>query len=159
MLVLGVDPGASGGLALVRDCGTEGYEIVAATKMPTTQVRGKVSFDPVAADKWLGDLPAIGLGIIEFVSAMPKQGVASSFQFGRMFGGAEAWLSLTCNSIRYAPAGPWKRKLGLSSDKKASLALATRLFGSNEYWPRVSDEGVAEAALLAVCQLKHNIGS
>ena len=88
MLILGIDPGSSGGLAIVRNSFNTLPEIVFAIKMPTVAIYGKKIIDTkkIALELNKHD---IDISIIEKVHAMPRQGVTSSFQFGRNFGGIE----------------------------------------------------------------------
>lgn len=82
------------------------------------------------------------------------------FQFGRMLGGVESHVYMRCRMLRYETPRVWKEKMGLSKDKDASLRLATRVFGEQaalRFWPRKKDEGVAEAALLALYWARHKL--
>lgn len=153
MIVLGIDPGQTGGLALVDSYG--GGIIVDATMMPVIKVGNKKSLDIKKALDWIEEDDAVLLhvGVIEKVHAMPKQGVSSSFQFGRMFGSAEAIMYISCVRKDYVAPRIWKKDMGLTSDKYASMDLATRLFGDDarkDYWQLKKHEGVAEAALIAL---------
>ena len=154
MIVLGIDPGQTGGLALV-DSYNGGF-IVEAMAMPVMKVGKKKSLDITAALLWMTDNDDgadIDVGVIEKVHAMPKQGVSSSFQFGRMFGSAEAIMYISCVQKDYVAPRVWKKDMGLTSDKHASMDLATRLFGDDarkNYWQLKKHEGVAEAALIAL---------
>ena len=81
---------------------------------------------------------------------MPKQGVASSFTFGRTLGVAETAAAALGAPVLYLPPATWKKAMGLTSDKEASRALATSLFPLDAaQWSRKKDDGRAEAALLA----------
>ncbi len=87
MLVLGIDPGSSGGLALIKNSNTL-PQIILALRMPTVTIYGKKIIDTKKIATELQSHP-IDVSIIEKVHAMPRQGVTSSFQFGRNFGGIE----------------------------------------------------------------------
>jgi Holliday junction resolvasome RuvABC endonuclease subunit len=87
--------------------------------------------------------------VIEQVSAMPKQGVASSFRFGMGVGLLRGVVTaLGVPTTQVAPS-KWKKDYGLDTDGEKSRALALR------HWPncinlkRVKDHGRAEALLLA----------
>ncbi len=85
--VLGIDPGLTGGLALLPfpPAGDWGSLRV----MPTI---GN-ALDIPALDQILGDWAEwIARAYLEQVHAMPKQGVSSSFKFGRVYGVCEALL-------------------------------------------------------------------
>jgi crossover junction endodeoxyribonuclease RuvC len=106
--------------------------------------------------------------VIEDVHAMPKQGVSSSFSFGRALGVAEGVLAGNGLSLRYVSPAKWKKALGLSSDKGVSRRRADKGVSRRraiELWPehakafeRVKDDGRAEAALLAWWWWKHEAG-
>ena len=93
---------------------------------------------------------AIDVTIIEKVHAMPRQGVTSSFQFGRSFGGIEALSYIYTKRVDYIAPAVWKKSLGLGSSKKDSLDLARLKFGKLDFWDLKSNDGIAEAALLAL---------
>lgn len=161
MIVLGIDPGQAGGLALVQSIGGLVY-VLDAIPMPVITVGKKKSLDIRAALYWTGKYEESDVGVIEQVHAMPKQGVASSFQFGRMYGGAEAVMYEASVRQAYVTPNQWKKDLGLSSSKNASIGLATRLFGHEarqKFWPSGPrggeiNDGAAEAALIALWWLR-----
>lgn len=147
---LGVDPGQAGGLAILGS----GQEIVAARRMPLLQVGGKRTVDAYELSRWLAQYD-VEQAVIEAVHAMPRQGVTSSFQFGRMLGAVEAVVGSLGVPVHYVAPSRWKGALRLSSDKQASLDAFRLRFGvqaAAKYAPRMADEGVAEAALLAAYQ-------
>lgn len=147
MRVLGVDPGQTGGLAIVHL-----GRLVKGTRMPVVKVRGKAQVDARAISDWWGDgLVPFDVAVIEAVHAMPGQGVSSSFQFGRMLGGIEALVFSVGKPVHYVTPASWKKAMGLSRDKQASIDAAKIMFGSaaDDLIKYKADEGVAEAALIA----------
>lgn len=145
--ILGVDPGQSGGLAIVH-----GGRLVKGTRMPVVQIRGKKQIDARAVVRWWDDcLVPFDVAVIEAVHAMPGQGVSSSFQFGRMLGGIEALVYSTGARVEYVAPASWKKAMGLSTDKQASIDAAKIMFGApaDELLKHKADEGIAEAALIA----------
>lgn len=158
MIVLGVDPGMKGAMAAVSK--TAGLFILhSATPMLLFQPRNKPTLSTPKMDDWLSQFKRLEVGVIEDVHAMPKQGVASSFQFGRMFGAAESLMHAHCPRCAYVSPGVWKREMGLSNNKVDSLDFATSVFGQEtgeRWWPKKKDEGIAEAALLAVWWITAN---
>ena len=92
----------------------------------------------------------IDVSIIEKVHAMPRQGVTSSFQFGRSFGGIETLGYLFSKRVDYVAPAIWKKFLGLGPSKKESLDLARLKFGDSDLWNVKSNDGIAEAALLTL---------
>jgi hypothetical protein len=139
--VIGVDPGLSGAVAILNAVG----EVFDVYDMPS--VDGNVS-GRLLAD--LLPLPEKSWAIVEKVASMPKQGVASTFKFGRSAGVVDGVLAALEIPTEYVVPGKWKRDMGLSSDKEHSRLRAIQL------WPRAAskfarkkDDGRAEACLLA----------
>jgi len=151
-VILGIDVGANGGLALVSPT----RELIAGTRMPTMTVRGKTAVDAVAVINWVSLYPRPTRIVIELVSAMKGQGVTSMFQFGRMLGGIECAVQPWQVPIEYITPAVWKKALGLSSDKQASLDAAHTAFGERgrELIRYKADDGIAEAGLLALYSLR-----
>jgi crossover junction endodeoxyribonuclease RuvC len=107
--ILGVDPGQAGGLAIVH-----GGRLVKGTRMPVVELRGKKQVDARAVVEWWSDcLVPFDVAVIEAVHAMPKQGVSSSFQFGRMLGGIEALVFSVGKPVHYVTPASWKKAMGL----------------------------------------------
>ena len=149
MLVLGIDPGSSGGLALIRNSNNTLPQIILALRMPTVTIYGKKIIDTKKIATELESHP-IDVSIIEKVHAMPRQGVTSSFQFGRNFGGIETLSYLFSKRVDYVAPAIWKKSLGLGPSKKESLDLARLKFGNSDLWNVKSNDGIAEAALLTL---------
>ena len=115
--------------------------------MPTVKVRSKTLVDSDELFKWLMAWP-IDAAIIEWVHAMPRQGVSSSFSFGRSTGAVEAVAMLVTKRVAFVSSTQWKKHFGLSSSKQASIDLARRLFGKSYTWDKKADDGTAEASLM-----------
>ena len=149
MLILGIDPGSSGGLAIVDSKSNSLPKIIWASKMPVVNVFSKKIIDVMKVSSTLKEY-TIDVTIIEKVHAMPRQGVTSSFQFGRIFGGVEALSYIYTKRVDYIAPAVWKKFLGLGSSKKDSLDLARLKFGKLDFWDLKSNDGIAEAALLVL---------
>lgn len=136
--ILGIDPGVTGGLAFLSADGVEALDIPV--------VAGEVDIDAIA-DMIRARSPQAA--IIERASAMPKQGVSSTFKFGAAYGALRAVVAaLAVPSHLVAPA-VWKRFYGLDADKEKARALAIRLWPRNGGFSRKKDHGRAEASLIA----------
>jgi crossover junction endodeoxyribonuclease RuvC len=144
-LICGIDPGLKGGVAaLDRDTGA----LKVWWRMPTTEMRGKDVVDARALGDWIMCyMPSVI--VLEQVSAMPRQGVTSSFRFGMAFGAALSCAQFSQTRLELVTPATWKKKLGLSSSKRASLDAAATRFGQHSLWGVQANDGVAEAALLA----------
>jgi crossover junction endodeoxyribonuclease RuvC len=86
--------------------------------------------------------------VIERVHSMPAQGVASSFQFGVGFGSVLSILQAAGCSVELVTPSTWKKALGLSQDKKASLHKARLLYPDADLTLE-KHEGRAESILIA----------
>ena len=137
--ILGIDPGITGGIAaLYLDGRIEAFDI------PTAD--GSVDVDALVR-RIREHVPR--LAIIERASAMPKQGVASTFKFGTAYGALLAVTALCEIPTHLVSPRKWKTHFALDSDKEKSRALAIRLWPGCGFFSRVKDHGRAEAALLA----------
>jgi crossover junction endodeoxyribonuclease RuvC len=89
--------------------------------------------------------------VYEQVHAMPKQGVTSVFSFGRSRGVVEGVIAALELPSLAVPPSRWKRDLGVTADKTACRAVASRLLPAGaSCWTLKRDDGLAEAALLAL---------
>ena len=154
MIVFGVDSGQKGGLAVVECSELSAWhpKLLLAERMRILNYGKKKIVDACEVQRMLSPLGAEA-AIIEQVSAMPKQGVVSSFQFGRSFGAIEAITYMCVRRIEYVTAASWKKTMKLSSDKQQSLDMARIKFGENEMWNVKANDGIAEAALLCLWYL------
>lgn len=166
MIVIGCDPGLSGGFTQLDD----NEQIAWTTPIPTVEVKaGSSKRELIYPEVWkiiservqfcevvLGEKPVF---IIEKVGAMPKDGAVQAFKFGSVTGALRmAMVATGCRVERYAPV-QWKRALGLDSSKDAATVRAC------DFWPTcvnlfrreskraktgyVNIDGVAESALIA----------
>lgn len=150
MRILGIDPGASGAVALV-----EGSRLLWVRDMPVTEVRSggraKKRVSPgLLAQIVRADAGGVDHAFIEEVAAMPRQGVSSTFVFGTAYGIALGVLGAL--TIPYTTITPptWRRAAQTRGDKDASRGRAAQLFpAAASLFARKKDDGRAEAALIA----------
>ena len=122
-LVLGVDPGKTGAVALLVD-----GRLVGAADMP---VAGKIVSGHLLYQTVRGLLrhplapvvPAAYAAVIEDVHAMPSQGVTSMFSFGRSLGVVEGVLAGNGWPVHYVAPTRWKKALGLSRSEEHTSEL------------------------------------
>lgn len=155
MYIAGIDPGLSGGWA-VLSC-KEGAlpALVAGGRMPTLKQGSKTLVD---ASELYGQLtkplpgPGLDAVVLETVHAMPRQGVSSTFTFGTAYGAAHAVAQLSAVRLEGVPPQAWKKHFGLSQDKRSSLDRAAAAFGRDAMvnWTVLANDGIAEAALMAL---------
>lgn len=160
MIIMGIDPGTYGGIALY--CRENNKLTAMATPLCVNKYQENILNTPEACKfienslYWFKAGKFVDKVCFEKVGAMPKQGVTSMFNFGRIVGSMATLASFYCanmQDIEYLPSTVWKKYFKLSKDKDESIRLATKIFGQGAkdlFWPRKKDDGVAEAALLAL---------
>lgn len=149
-MILGIDPGLSGALALYSDVALVIFD------MPTieTVVNKKVkrAIDAYQLGNWI-DLhrTEISLAIVEQVGSMPEQGITSAFNFGFSTGVIHGVLAGNQVPMRTVTPAVWKRQFGLiGKGKDASRLAASRIVPQYaDRWPLKKHDGRAEAFLLA----------
>jgi crossover junction endodeoxyribonuclease RuvC len=136
--VLGIDPGATaGGWAVLNELG----QIIAAGDLPIVGNGAKAMVSgPLLADLVLRFAPS--RAVVERVGPMPKQGVSSTFKFGRGVGLIEGVLGGGLVPISSASPPTRKRR-----DERPSRFGRRRLPSSSV---ARGDHGRAEAALIAL---------
>lgn len=103
--VIGIDPGAGGGLAVID---IDSHEVVDVTAMPATLTD---------ISDFIEKYRDATCAYIEKVHSMPKQGVASTFTFGMYYG--YVLMAVACHKIRSIDVLPtkWQQALGVKSMK------------------------------------------
>lgn len=162
MIVGGIDPGKSGAIVVL-----DGKRIVHSSKTPVISVGkgSKREYDPNEMMNVLSSFD-FDLVIIEKQQAMPKQGVSSTFSTGYGYG---LWIGiLAASGIPYEEVRPaaWSKSMlaGASGKGKgAHILAAKRIFpGINlkkSARSRVDDDGIADAALLAMYGYRRMLGA
>lgn len=146
LLTIGIDPGLSGALAILNQAG----EIVALADLPVIRDRSLAWIDASRMQSLiLGALEGRRAGaIVERVSSMPGQGIASAFQFGVGFGSVLGVLQALHLPIVLVTPAVWKHSYGLGKDKKAALHKARLLHPMAELH-LAKHHGRGEALLIA----------
>jgi len=149
MIYIGIDPGVSGGLAVVDDTGT----FCEATKMPSTE-RDLLDLLEVIGRGAGGSyarralLERVNPGVFGAHKAAGRMGVVSAFTFGRGVGHLEMALTAANIPFDYITAGQWQQIMGCRSqgDKNVTKRRAQQLF------PAITvTHAIADALLLAEC--------
>ena len=150
-LVLGIDPGLTGAVAVLDDP----LRVLLLADLPIIRDRSLAWVDGQRLQSALLDAIAGRQcrAVVERVSAMPRQGVASSFGFGVGFGSILSVLQTLLLPLELVTPAVWKRAMGLTAEKRVSLDKARLLFPSAELH-LAKHEGRAEALLLAHWALK-----
>ena len=106
MSVLGIDPGSTGGIAVVySDRSGKLYE------------SSKVDAEVVDILKKIVQIDKPSIAIVERVAAFKGQGVVSTFTFGKRFGVIRGALLALGVPMFDVPAQSWQKALGLSQPK------------------------------------------
>ncbi len=130
MLFLGIDPGQSGGLAILNP------NFVDPTVIPFKDLTDR---DTALAFE-VCNYPDV-VGMIENVHSFPGQGVASSFKFGMHFGFLRGLLAASDASYEFVSPQSWQKAMGCltKGDKNVSKAAAQRLFPSVKVTHAIAD--------------------
>lgn len=149
--ILGVDPGLSGASFILDADGK-----AQAFPTPILQLKKK-TIDGYAYARWLDSLdPLPDLAVVELVGARPGQGGTSMFNFG--FGTGLLVGLLQAHHVRVERVTPqvWKKALNVPAEKDGARARASVLMPRYaHHWPLKKDDGIAEAALLALYGRTH----
>ena len=143
MIIVGIDPGNNGGIALLRH-----GQLIYADHLP---IVGK-TLSGHLLNNWFADIepdtPA--MVVVEQVHAMPRQGVSSTFNFGKAVGIIEGVIAARGLPVTYVTPQKWKKAMGVTADKNSSRQLAINLWPTEaDLFRRVKDADRAEAALIA----------
>jgi Holliday junction resolvasome RuvABC endonuclease subunit len=149
---LGIDPGLGGAFALVDKAGWVHH----ASPLPLVKKNDKPRLDCKELYILLTHYnPWIINTAIELVHSMPKQGVVSTFTFGRGYGSLLSILEIMDIPFEEIPSQKWKKKVfgRTTPDKKVSIEFASTLQNSEAYLfckrGNKPHDGVADAICLA----------
>ena len=150
MVIVGIDPGVSGAISILRE-----GKITMICDMPI-MIDGTKSKRQINAAELANILTRENISeqdkiILESVSAMPGQGVTGMFSFGQSFGvikGVCAALKLPVYLVRPVK---WKKHFNLlNSEKDASRTRAIEIFPYfSGQLSRKKDSNKADAILIA----------
>ena len=151
MRIIGIDPGLSGGIAILDD-----LKIFDIYDMPIMS-EGKKNKNQLNSAQLVNIIKKniIPSGdtflIVEQVSAMPGQGVTSMFNFGQTFGSIKGICAALNLPIFFVRPAKWKKHFDLiNSSKDASRTKVIEMYPSIS--PRLSkkkDVNKADAILIA----------
>jgi crossover junction endodeoxyribonuclease RuvC len=141
-IYVGIDPGADGGIAYIDSDGAHTYtysdeQLIAILRMVDEIYR-----------------PGEAVACLEKVGAMPKQGLSSTFKFGKSAGFIEGVLQAFDIPYQMITPQVWKKAFSLiKKDKKESCSVCRKLF-PNVNLKRTDryttyHDGMAEALLMA----------
>lgn len=151
--VLGIDPGLSGGLAVVAGRGT----VLELAPMPLV---GPLLDLPALAVliRRLRTIWQVEIAFLEQAAARPGQGVSSMFKFGRVYGACEGILASQGVPYQLVTPQAWQKVMHQGVERRLapkarSLVAAGRLFPGADFKAssrtRNPHLGMLEAALIA----------
>jgi crossover junction endodeoxyribonuclease RuvC len=152
--IVGIDPGASGALAL-----TEKGEILSIVDMPVVVLRrgktDKREVDGGLVAEWMG-FHEPDVVVIERVGGMTGQSASAAFNFGRACGVVEGVARALRLRVEFVSPVTWRNGLKVNPGKDGSRAMAMNLWPAKaDLFKRVKDDGRAEAALIAEWFRRH----
>ena len=122
---IGIDPGASGGIAFIESSWSG--DLAFAIKQPETD---RDIWNYLSSLRDAGGQKAECFAMLEKVHAMPKQGVSSTFTFGQNYGKLQ--MALIASGIPFEHVTPQKWQKALQcltgGDKNVSKSKAQELF-------------------------------
>lgn len=132
MIYTGVDPGKQGAIASISQSG----EVLKISRFQNAETEGRITL--IVLDHFADLAEGPHSAVIERVGAMPRQGLSSTFTFGRVYG--EAWGGLQAaldGKVRIHAVTPsaWQRDLVLpkrsftDNHKRTLRELAENRFG------------------------------
>lgn len=149
MIILGIDPGLSGAIAIYNIYTEE----LIVMDMPTVEMTRNGKHKREVSPALVADVIA-GKGAVraymERVSAMPGQGVSSMFSFGRSAGVVEGVLAAYEIPVTLVTPQAWMKAMSVRAGKDGSRERAMQLFPAySTLFARKKDDGRSDAALIA----------
>jgi crossover junction endodeoxyribonuclease RuvC len=158
MIYLGIDPGKTGGVAILKEDGTlELHTIPVIGKEVDLKSLNEIIFNATREEH---------IVCLEDVHAIPGTGAGSNFEFGRIKGLKEGMLvGMQATYVMLAPktwqktmwAGvPLQKKAAGGNDTKATSLLAARRWFPKETFLATArsskpHDGLVDSALMAMC--------
>ena len=143
MIYVGIDPGKSGGYAVIHN---DTYVTYPYDDKGFIEKMIDVHNDRPFLDEEVRVC-------LEKVHAMPQQGVVSTFNFGKSFGFLEGVLQTLDLPYQLVTPQQWKKEFSLSGSKELSIEVCRKLFPSVNLLAtarcRKPHDGMAEALLMA----------
>lgn len=153
-MILGVDPGLDGALALYNDAAGS-FEVL---DMPTYQIGKKRHLDALGLARWIdANSEHINEVWLEYVAASSQMGVTSAFRFGEGYGILQGVFAANFLKVVSVTPPVWKRSMKVTGDKDECRAAAAKMFPRQSgLFARKKDDGRAEAVLIAVHAVRQN---
>ena len=151
-MIVGIDPGLEGALAIVDDDGA----LIDAQDLPHIE---KV-LDALDLTNILRDLHMTSqdIVVVERVQAMPQNGSIGNFKLGYSFGVISGVVKSLGIPMDTSTPAMWKKRMGLSGKTKdASRLLVRDLFpDKRDLFARMKDNGRSDAVCIALDYHRRN---
>ncbi len=135
MIIIGIDPGLSGAIAVLQD---NKVKNIFEVPVMTEGKKNKRQLNSAQMVKIIKDNISKSeetIVVVEHVNAMPGQGVTSMFNFGQTFGAIKGICAAIGLPIFFVRPAKWKKHFDLiNSSKDASRTKAI------EMYPLISDQ-------------------
>ena len=150
MRIIGIDPGLSGGIAILDDLKVFDFfdmPIMSEGKKNKNQLNSAQLVNIIKKHIVSGNT----FVIVEQVSAMPGQGVTSMFNFGQTFGSIKGICAALNLPIFYVRPAKWKKHFELiNSSKDASRTKVIEMYPSlSNQLAKKKDVNKSDAILIA----------
>jgi crossover junction endodeoxyribonuclease RuvC len=129
MITIGIDPGLSGAIGILKNGAYVGVEDMPTVAKGSGSVKNEVDPAGLVAIllRYTPAEESIAV-VLERVNAMPGQGSSSIFSLGDSFGCARSVVAACRFELTYVTPAQWKKYFKLTSDKELGRALAVRMF-------------------------------
>ena len=143
-LRIGIDPGGSGALVLLRNGNPESW-----LNMPLIKVGTSTRVNGAQVAVFLKSFPGAPV-FLELVHAMPKQGGTSGFTFGHSAGVIQGLVQGLGHPLTMITPQKWKKAAGLiGTEKDAARSTAILLWPHwRELDAKIKGGALADAALI-----------
>ena len=135
MKIIGIDPGLSGAIAILKDnkvLKIFDMPVMSEGKKNKRQLNSAQLVDLIRENMSIEDEVAV---VVEQVNAMPGQGVTSMFNFGQTFGAIKGVCAALKLPIFFVRPSKWKKHFELINSSKDSSR--TKVI---EMYPTLSDQ-------------------
>ncbi len=151
MKVIGIDPGLSGGIAILEDkkvLGLYDMPVMAEGKKNKRQLNSAELVNIIKNNIKVNEEIAV---IVEQVNAMPGQGVTSMFNFGQTFGAIKGVCAALNLPIFFVRPSKWKKHYELiNSSKDSSRTKVIEMYPSlSSQLSKKKDVNKSDAILIA----------
>lgn len=161
--IVGVDPGLSGGLAHLIETSGKLAAIVDVIPMPVFHDGKRNQFDRTTIIKWLAQANPERV-LIEQVGSMPKQGIASTFNFGYGAGLIEGICLGLGIPVKLVTPQAWQSEVLKGYPKtekgKSSVLFCSRMFPDHDWRgterSRTPHDGKTDSCAIAFYGLSKN---